>query len=365
MKKLKLISGLMIICLIMTMIKTIPVLAGGSLTTSMIITNNNNSNEYYSWFELVTKAKELSPKQNDEYKICIIPEENDLTKLSVTVDSKVAEVSKVQDEPAKEDYNIGRFYKTVNVKIIGEPGTRSSMTINWSVKDQYGETRDESQVVEFTIYNKDTKPYDLGNDEIKILGQGYMFPAEPFKFTATRFTEDDDNYKKLLNTMVGKFGKETKAIYYNLELTDSAGNKINKFNDYIKVRMYISYEENMPKEGEYIAFSVADDGTLTPCVTKYEDGYLTFLTNHFSNYVITVVSSESLKEYEPITTEVMTTEEETTTVTSTEAVSDTNTIEASDNDSDDNSNIVAIGAAILGVVILGAVVTIFVKSRKR
>ena len=145
-----------------------------------------------------------------------------------------------------------------------------------------------------------------------------------------------------LNVVIDNADIATDAHLYVLNITlVNAHNETIQPNGYVTVR--IPLPEDFEKSDTYYVYYQAENGTLENMHATYENGFVTFTTNHFSTYILT---AEKLIDNSAATT----------TVPATTAVTD-----AAGSDGDSNMNT---GVTILLIPALAATAGIVI-SRKR
>lgn len=99
--------------------------------------------------------------------------------------------------------------------------------------------------------------------------------------TDTEFTHAANSVKKAVDTILEIKGKELVALY---DVSLFKGNV--RIQPDGKVRIRIKIPENLIGRLGLDIVHISDDGTVTPMHAVVEDGYLVFITTHFSNYGI-------------------------------------------------------------------------------
>lgn len=95
-----------------------------------------------------------------------------------------------------------------------------------------------------------------------------------------------------MNVVIGdaNIGTDAKIYVLNITLVNPAGENIQP-NGSVTVK--IPLPENFDNNKTYYVYYQADDGTLTDMHATFENGYVSFSTNHFSTYIL---SDEKLVE---------------------------------------------------------------------
>ena len=102
---------------------------------------------------------------------------------------------------------------------------------------------------------------------------------------------------------VNQYLKDNKGfVVYEMSLTAENGTVIEQLSDYINVTIPIPEGLTLGEGERFVVYRVEADGTLTRCVTASANGRITFATNHFSTYVVTV---ESISSTSPKTADAM------------------------------------------------------------
>lgn len=69
-------------------------------------------------------------------------------------------------------------------------------------------------------------------------------------------------------------------------MTDASNTQIHQLNGYIQVSTPVPSNINVNSGKTITVYRLEDDGSLTRCQTTVENGVITFITNHFSTYII-------------------------------------------------------------------------------
>lgn len=128
------------------------------------------------------------------------------------------------------------------------------------------------------------------NNDLTVTGidgttfESYVYlVVTPFKAdnTNTKFTSRAENVKKTVNTISEIKDKELVALYDVSLFKDNV-----KIQPNGKVRVKIKVPDNLIGRSGLDIVHIADDGTVTPMYAVVEEGYLVFITTHFSDYAI-------------------------------------------------------------------------------
>lgn len=71
-----------------------------------------------------------------------------------------------------------------------------------------------------------------------------------------------------------------------INLTDASSVQIHELNGYVQVSIPVPSNINVNSGKTIAVYRLEDNGSLTRCQTMIENGVITFLTNHFSTYII-------------------------------------------------------------------------------
>ncbi|MBU3194859.1 LPXTG cell wall anchor domain-containing protein [Clostridium algidicarnis] len=128
------------------------------------------------------------------------------------------------------------------------------------------------------------------NTDLTVTGiDGTIFDSDvylvvtPFKFdnTDTKFTSTAERVKKAANTISEIKDKELVALYDISLFKDNVKIELNG-----KVKVKIKVPENLIGRSGLDIVHISDDSRVTPMHAVLEDGYLVFVTTHFSDYGI-------------------------------------------------------------------------------
>ncbi len=117
---------------------------------------------------------------------------------------------------------------------------------------------------------------------------GAVFDCRTYEKTSPNYAIVQTAIQASSNEELKKADK-VEAIEFNL--SESNGTAIHQLGDYVQVSYPLSYYYNdnaatVPAGKQIVVYRVEDDGTLTRCETSISNGMITFLTNHFSTYII-------------------------------------------------------------------------------
>jgi len=132
------------------------------------------------------------------------------------------------------------------------------------------------------LYDEENEITITGIDGTKFDSKVYLV-VTPIKEdnTNTKFTTAAERVKNTANTLSEIKGKELVELYDISLFKDTV-----KIQPEGKVEVRIKIPENLSGRSGLDIIHIADDGMVTPMHATVENGYLVFITTHFSEYAI-------------------------------------------------------------------------------
>ena len=93
-------------------------------------------------------------------------------------------------------------------------------------------------------------------------------------------------YEKAAAAVQQKISGLGQFAVMEINLTDTSNTQIHQLNGYVQVTIPLPGNINVHSGKTISVYRLEDDGSLTRCQTVVENGAVTFLTNHFSTYII-------------------------------------------------------------------------------
>lgn len=95
-----------------------------------------------------------------------------------------------------------------------------------------------------------------------------------------------DVYERVTAIIQQKINGLGQFVVMEMNLIDTANTQLHELNGYVQVSIPIPSNLSINSEKTIVVYRLEEDGSLTRCQTTVENGVITFLTNHFSWYVI-------------------------------------------------------------------------------
>jgi LPXTG-motif cell wall-anchored protein len=95
-----------------------------------------------------------------------------------------------------------------------------------------------------------------------------------------------DVYEKAAATVKEKISGLGQFAVMEINLTDASKAQIHELSGYVQVSIPVPSNINVNSGKAIVVYRLEDDGSLTRCQTTVENGVITFLTNHFSTYIV-------------------------------------------------------------------------------
>ncbi len=126
------------------------------------------------------------------------------------------------------------------------------------------------------LTRKDSAGYEIFGD-VALIPEGARFMVE-------RCSKDSTEYKAAETAIAAALNNIEQFSVFNIDLETAEGVEIHEVGGYISVTMPVP--EGFVSGKNLTVYRLEEDGTLTKCETTVENGKITFLTNHFSTYIV-------------------------------------------------------------------------------
>lgn len=93
-------------------------------------------------------------------------------------------------------------------------------------------------------------------------------------------------YEKATSVVKEKIKGLGQFAVMEINLTDASNVQIHELNGYVQVSIPVPSNIGVNSGKTIVVYRLEDDGRLTRCQTTVENGVITFLTNHFSTYIV-------------------------------------------------------------------------------
>ncbi len=93
-------------------------------------------------------------------------------------------------------------------------------------------------------------------------------------------------YEKAASVVKEKIKGLGQFAVMEINLTDASNVQIHELNGYVQVSIPVLSNIGVNSGKTIAVYRLEDDGRLTRCQTTVENGVITFLTNHFSTYIV-------------------------------------------------------------------------------
>lgn len=127
---------------------------------------------------------------------------------------------------------------------------------------------------------------------VEIYGESRLLP-EGSEFTVALLEAGKNNYEKAEAAMRQAKGQDNVFAVYEINLLDASGIQLHQLEDYVRVTIPVPQGEAWEKDASYVVYRMEEDGSLTECETFTENGSITFLTDHFSIFILTLETDEA------------------------------------------------------------------------
>ncbi len=132
----------------------------------------------------------------------------------------------------------------------------------------------------------------LHNGLLQVEGSGDVLPTGAKIFVSNVTTGTVAEAVK--NAVQQKLAGVANYVAYEIDLLDSANNKIHQLDGYVSVTLPIPAGLSVGEGQTLVVYRMEDDGSLTRLKTTVADGKVTFVTNHFSTYVFAVQNTSAI-----------------------------------------------------------------------
>ena len=161
--------------------------------------------------------------------------------------------------------------------------TNNAVQETVTVNNQAQEIYSQGDKTYRKLSRKDKAGYEL-------IGETALLP-DGTQFKVDECTKDSASYRAAAAAVQKAWKNAGKFAVYDINLLDSRGMEIHEVGGYVSVTLPVPAE--FASSRPLTVYRLEEDGTLTKCETTVKDGKVTFLTNHFSTYVLMESSVKS------------------------------------------------------------------------
>lgn len=108
-----------------------------------------------------------------------------------------------------------------------------------------------------------------------------------------------DIFNKAKAEIKKRFDSENLRVF-EMNLWDALGNAVHRLPGMVKVDMELPGDFKIADGKTLLVYRMEDNGKLTRCKTTFENGRVSFLTNHFSTYILAEVDKQMAGPSEPL-----------------------------------------------------------------
>ena len=107
----------------------------------------------------------------------------------------------------------------------------------------------------------------------------------------TKLSTDSATYTKAVNAVNSSLSKTAVEAVYDISLMNQAGGYYHEHKGMLTVNLPRPSGISVGSGQSIVVYRLADDGSLVKCDTAYSDSVITFTTNHFSTFIITLTNA--------------------------------------------------------------------------